>query len=274
MDSDPCYRCWYLLTLTSSIKRNAETSPLLKLPLEIKHKSFFDALGGRKIGVKFLDYDSSPLSGRALAHHGDVSPHSLSLLATCRQLYTEVHPIFWSTNMFSFDNPDILKAWVEGRTAFEKRAIRRIELVMVIKGDESRWSKILSARLVKHLTGLRDLRLTLSANYTYGLTIQQYTKFFKSIDYMFIADDSLDGLAKLATLPLKTVEVCMVLTTHSRRPDRHWREHAWKGDHLQKYADMVKRMMLDPDLAGTKARLLGEASGGPSENTNHQERMI
>ena len=64
-------------------------------------------------------------------------------------------------------------------------------------------------------------------------------------------------MESFAVLPLKTVEVSIAASTIKPPPAQYqhvpWR--AWTQDEAQEFADMVKRMLLDPDPAGTEARL-------------------
>ena len=246
-----------MLTESSRIKRNAGTSPLLKLPLEVQQNIFAHLLGDRDIHVK-LKY----IEGGQFIAHGDLPPDSMNALGTCRQLYTIANPVFWSTNTFCFDEPGTFTKWLKRRTAHEKRSLRSIHLTQDL--DAFQWL-FLSPLDIKYLTGLRDLRLTLHQRFL-GFSFEDCKETFGSIDQMFTY--MIRGLDKLAMLPLKRVEISMKARTQdevdARRPPTY---RPWSQDEVNEFVDMVKRMLLDTDPVGTKARL-------EAEHKDRQKRLI
>ena len=228
--------------MSSRIKHNAGTSPLLKLPLEVQTNIFTKLLGDREIKVK------TPEKGQDIVR-GTEPQGFMNALATCRQIYIVAAPIFWSTNTFSFEDPKAYTSWMKNRTAHQKRSLRSIQLRVDLLDVPFH----VAPQDIKLLTGLRNLSLTICRFDDGGSVFEQYKERFNSIDMMF--DIELKGVESFAMLPLKNVEVSIAATTLERPPPQyaHYWKRAWNQDEEKEFADMVKRMLLDPDPAGTKA---------------------
>ena len=95
-----------------------EPFPILKLPPEIRHGIwYFTVVTDRPIAVKYHERQalaaqirpSTLRSGKRMeAHHNDDVKRMNSFLAvafTCRQIYQEVAPIYYSKNNFFFKHP-------------------------------------------------------------------------------------------------------------------------------------------------------------------------
>ena len=50
------------------------------------------------------------------------------LLCTCRQIYTEAFPIFWSTNTFCFENSAVMSSIFQKWLPYQKALIRNVRL--------------------------------------------------------------------------------------------------------------------------------------------------
>ena len=175
----------------------------------------------------------------------------MNALRTCRQVYIVAAPIFWSTTTFSFEDPKAFTSWMNDRTAYQKRSLRSIHLKVDLVGLPFR----VASTDIKHPAKLRDLRLTFCQWYDGGSLSDEYKARFNSIDMMFM--DRLRGAERFAILPLKTVEVSIAASTLKPPPPQYQYvpRRAWNQDEVQEFAEMVKRMLLDPDPASTEARL-------------------
>ena len=140
---------------------------------------------------------------------------------------------------------------MKDRTAHQKRSLRRIHLKVDLVGV----SFSVAPKDIKHLSGLRDLRLTLCQIRDGGSLFDDYKERYGSIDMLFI--HRLGAIRGFALLPLKTVEVSIAASTYEPPPYVQYR--AWNQDEVQEFVGMVKRMLLDPDAAGTRARLLAQS---------------
>ncbi|PVH96551.1 hypothetical protein DM02DRAFT_477271, partial [Periconia macrospinosa] len=73
-------------------KANNENSPLLRLPRELRDRIWSEALGGQTFNVKGVGH-RSPASF-------DGGSNAISLLRTCRQIYSETALIPYKTSVF------------------------------------------------------------------------------------------------------------------------------------------------------------------------------
>lgn len=87
----------------------------------------------------------------------------LGVLRSCRQIYVEANNILWTTNTFSFADATTLKRFMMTRTINQKHSIKSIRLQMAfeIYEWEKEWNTALSMPLVRSLSGLRCLRLSI-----------------------------------------------------------------------------------------------------------------
>ena len=124
----------------------------------------------------------------------------LSVLGTCRQIYTETNILLWTTNTFSFVNPLSLKEFVKILNPMQKRKLAAVHMNFL-------WNDYLSGRMTKEilpgfskkLSGLHTLRLTLGC-YDYVCLMNP----------AYVSLDETEGknvLSPLEMLPLKHVSV-------------------------------------------------------------------
>lgn len=84
--------------------QNADSSPLLRLPPEIKSMIFSYALGQHDIHIGY----STSRAKYKVRVEGNRNKTGLAILRTCRQVYAEAHPVFWSMNKFMFSDSTAL----------------------------------------------------------------------------------------------------------------------------------------------------------------------
>ena len=155
----------------------------------------------------FGDASTESGCGRAKRAIYDREMH-LPLLRVCRQMYTEASQVLWETNVFSFNDVASFKHFMSSRTAYQKRSIKNLRLVMdwtLLKAADS-WNKALSMSLVKSLQGLRALWLHINA-----------AMFDQDFENPGIPDLRLsaswgfmNGIKNLATLPLTKARVYLL----------------------------------------------------------------
>ena len=80
----------------SSTPAQPATCPLLNLPPEIRNRIWTLAAKGRIVTIR---WDCPRKRGKHLP------PTTMSLASTCRQIYREVTPIYYSKNAFRFSGP-------------------------------------------------------------------------------------------------------------------------------------------------------------------------
>ncbi|KAF2030024.1 hypothetical protein EK21DRAFT_112317 [Setomelanomma holmii] len=106
-----------------AIKHNAATA-LPSLPAEIRNSIWELVLGGNVFSSGFLD---SRRRGkrRTIVR---VPKNFFSMLQDCRQLYVQTCLVPFASNMFSFDDADIVD-WAYEILPFQRKAIKEIRIV-------------------------------------------------------------------------------------------------------------------------------------------------
>lgn len=170
----------------------------------------------------------------------------LGLLRTCRQLYTEANPVLWETNIFSFNDVHSFTCFMNDRTNHQKSLLKKLRLAMGFRpvGVPS-WSKSLTMALVKSLQGLRFLWV--SIHHRPQIRFETLEKIGVLIWTVFHATH-LDGIRKLATLPLTWVRVS-VTNKNLGDYDLSDLSKLWTQQQREKYADMIRTRLLAVDGA-------------------------
>ena len=165
----------------------------------------------------------------------------LILLRTCRQIYAEANQILWESNIFSLNDVPSFTRFMNSRSAFQKRLIKKLRLAM---DDVTMftWDHAMNISLVRSLQGLREL----------WLLINHQVELAKCIE--FTQEIFLPVIRKLATLPLKQVTVRIGFDPQ-RGQDPHDRTYdtsdiLWTAEEKQKFAKRLRERLLDPNGAG------------------------
>ncbi|KAM0799975.1 hypothetical protein BDR22DRAFT_963485 [Usnea florida] len=249
---------------TSVIAQHNASTPLLKLPLEVKNLIYEYTLGGRLIhiaqnrgggGVRFKstvccaclseeeaqdDFDSDNTdhwNAPAIEDRHDycwgayTEVVDLGLLRSCRQVYNEAHFIPYSTNTFSCHEPGTLQSFVLSIAQGTKNnhlAIRSLFLDMVYNGpdDGSLWKKAI-ATCVRKLKAIQKVNISIDLRDLYCFP-----------SYGDLTSDGKCGRNDLVTtfrglkkLPLKTAT--LVISDNE----------AWQCDEY--YSNLLHRYSLD-----------------------------
>ena len=202
-----------MLILFPRLEHNG-TSPLLfkLIPAEIRAKIFTYVLGDDTI---YTNHRKEPGVRKPIAY-GSIpcNRHYYALLQTCRAIYAEAHPIFWSTNIFHFAHPTTFKTWMEARIAHEKRLIRRMHLRLDLSNHPDSgvmpdvWNAVLFPRVIQSLPGLRDLGV--SVNHVRYIAPEGQRKREFTVKSLFRGTRK--GFLGFAVLPLREVVVSMETT--------------------------------------------------------------
>lgn len=148
-------------------KINQHTSPVLRLPPEVRNMIYTHALGGRTYRFK----DTIPLSHARLDTKG--SPHTLALLFVCHQIYSEASLLPYSLNTFSFrEFKNSFNPFLDRRQYPQFQAITKIELVTY--QAERMWAgphdecdivkEVEQTKAWERLPQLRDIRVVVDLN--------------------------------------------------------------------------------------------------------------
>ncbi|KAF2118248.1 hypothetical protein BDV96DRAFT_597106 [Lophiotrema nucula] len=105
-------------------KGNSETSPLLRLPGEIRNMIWVYALGGHRINVLENDNVVSHTSRLIDAPNDSAaSSPTFQLPQVCRQLYAETALLPYQLNTFALKNTISKSGWVKSLCAAQRRSI-------------------------------------------------------------------------------------------------------------------------------------------------------
>ncbi|KAL6704741.1 hypothetical protein ACN47E_007662 [Coniothyrium glycines] len=94
-------------------RQNQKTSPLLRLPPELRNQIFREVFRGRKYVID------------------DLNPRvesSNALLAVCRQIYAETASMPWSAGTFAAKNGIEMNAWLEGLHPLRQGLVKHLEI--------------------------------------------------------------------------------------------------------------------------------------------------
>lgn len=169
--------------LSLRYEHNAQKSPLVRLPAEVRNAIYNHALGGNTLHISRNAWDERPPEFRCrmclpacicavsnnsswsdfeyplcyeMCPHRPVGPRpNLSLLLACSQVYTEAALMPFIHNTFNFADATILPTFVSSLVASQAAAITTLKLHHVAAFhvfDDDYWTT---------LTGLRNLTLTI-----------------------------------------------------------------------------------------------------------------
>lgn len=200
------------------------------------------------------DFDGNKIcTGPANGRRYDREMH-LVLLRTCRQVYAEANQVLWETNIFSFNDAPSFTRYMGSRSAFQKRSIKKLRLAIDWNGDVSQWNSIFNMSLVRSLQCLRELWLFIN----HFVHRADYITFKVDSPFMeFTEGSNLPGIRKLATLPLKKVNVCVVHDPHDQDPYSRYHGPSvipWNAEDRQDYANRIRDRLLDPNGAEIYAK--------------------
>ena len=117
------------------MNRNASTSPLLRLPPEIRLRIYKHVVGGQQLWMDFDDPLHNQFSlkhmGRALHHYKKIidldRKSDIRLLRVCRQIFTEAALLPYTQNEFVFESQltwrEFVKSMRPGKKLVVKKAI-------------------------------------------------------------------------------------------------------------------------------------------------------
>lgn len=121
---------WGSKTLTPRRIRNNESSPLLRLPPEMRNLIFRYALGGKKFLISRVGRKEQYLHVTTV---GGESTNHFSLLRVCRQIYAETVLLPFTLSTFTFSDSwsprltNALGAWMQLRLPIERGSVTTIE---------------------------------------------------------------------------------------------------------------------------------------------------
>lgn len=181
-----------ILTLCDSAKRNSETSPLLRLPREIRDKIWEEVLANRILKPFYFGRKKRP------DHYCTVSGSkmNLGLLLTCRQVYSETALLPFEGNIFAFQGITLALNDVRKIKKVYRGYIRHIQIC--IDHHRSQRQQVADLRKIGSMfPGLSSIRIE----------YEWYTEMYKNEDlYVRYMQIQLDMAAKqFSQLPIQAV---------------------------------------------------------------------
>ena len=206
----------------------------------------------RKLQNPFLEHH--PFSGglfKGITRYKCNREIHLCLLRTCRQVYTEANKVLWETNIFSFNDIHSFNCFMNERNNYQKGLMKKLRLAMKfgLRGPMHTplWSSALTMQLVRSLQGLRFVWLAI--NYRQPAKLHEECESRGWLDSVVLRSSYLEGVRKLATLPLAHVKVSVSNKDLGYFEDLYFDhgEKQWSQQQRKKYADLIRTRLLDVD---------------------------
>ena len=194
-----------------------------------------------------LDLYHSPEDQEQLEHSKkDYKPY-LQVLRTCRQVYLEASRTLWTTNTFSFSDPDVLKRFMNDRKMAQKQLLKKLHLDVrwLSRGQKRAWDRALTLTLVRSLKGLRKVDLYIEQDILNRYLQIDSNPMFGSPDHL--KDEFFVELMKLKILPLESVAVH--IANGLLHPSYVDEGPQWPVAGRTKWAERLRSQLLDPDGA-------------------------
>jgi hypothetical protein len=167
----------------------------------------------------------------------------LQVLRTCRQIYLEASRVFWNTNTFSFNNPNVLKMFMDDRKTAQKQLLRKLHLDMKWhwRFQKRAWEKALTLTLIRSLKGLRTFHLHIEQSL---LNREADWEDKPAWETDLLNDTYFEDVMKLKILPLETVTVNITNGLELNERERHLQ---WPLAGRTEWAERLKSQLLDPE---------------------------
>ena len=176
----------------------------------------------------------------------DTKPY-LQVLRTCRQIYLEASRILWTTNTFSFSNPNVMKMFMNDRKTAQKQLLKKMHLDMTWHWNHQKrgWEKGLTLTLVRSLKGLKTFHLDIEQ----CLLNRDDSRWDGTPDWKteVLSDSYFEEITKLRILPLETVTVNIINGPMPEHDLRHCTQ--WPSVGRTEWAERLRSQLLDPDGA-------------------------
>ena len=137
---------------------NHESSPLLRLPAEIRNMIYEYALGGYDMQAEGPGDFNSGFELCTMDNDGHRSfnvKHLTALTRTCRQIHTDTHLLFYQLNSFGSDHAKTIRQFFDKFTYVQRATITTLVLThdLIEEIDDDRWSE----QMQKDLVGVKKI---------------------------------------------------------------------------------------------------------------------
>ena len=194
----------------------------------------------------------------------------LNVLGVCRQLYEEANHLLWTTNTFSFEDPQTFGKFFGSLNPAQKRNLTSIHISADIGGlgsyynisayqrarwDSDYWGKGLKISNLKMLRGVQTLHLCINQGFqclTRGYGTESPEKVIERAQ-----EADMDSILRLRALPLKHATV-IVSDDAERLKHTGGMAHRWTVIKKNEYAERIRVQLADPggaELVKTEAEV-------------------
>lgn len=240
----------FMLPATHAITVSNASSPLFRLPQELKDRIYHFVYGGLHIHVED-DYNSDHSRIR-LAVCKFTKQHNINdcaeekglhvaSLVTCRQMYHEARSVLYSANTFIISSPRLVNSFIRrlNDTSYDRLAVRsiRLHIYVHVRNDEREWDNTFRF-LTENLKNLRYISIDVDLcpyEYFSPMTRQHSPTYAKRL---FLRD-----LVEFKKLPLKKVELVLEgsdIPVDRAREDKY----IWTNARKQEWVQSMKSKML------------------------------
>ena len=245
-----------LITVLASYLSNA-SSTLLRLPQELKDRIYHFVYAGYCIHVAYhphqkLHGNRILLSTCLRMHCDDPCCYQLKVelsvgfLRTCRQAYHEARNVFYTANIYKFDEPTLGRTFLQ-RISDYNLILRSVHLTIRVskRSDERQWDNTLH-ELAENFNTVQNLfidvlqGLWVEGNYDYNYTRQRYSPALGKRPF-------LKGLLELKKLPLKTFEIGVDIWSPRLHHLAEAGDYSWTPDQKRAWARSIKSAVLGKD---------------------------
>ena len=191
-----------------------------------------------------LDLYHSPEDQEQLEHAKEDNKPYLQVLRSCRQIYLEASRTLWTTNTFSFSDPDVLKRFMNDRKVTQKQLLKKLHLDIrwLSRGQKRAWERALTLTLVRSLKSLRKVDLYIEQGILNRNLQIDSNPMFGSPDYL--NDEFFVELMKLKILPLENVTVRI---TNGLLHSSYVEDPQWPLAGRTEWAERLRSQLLDPE---------------------------
>lgn len=164
----------------------------------------------------------------------------LSLLRVCRQVYNEARLVPISRNTFAFEDPHLLRRFIDSISSIHRRAFRSVQLDMMLDSAriERAWNSAVFFVLVPHLRNLRNVDICIDLDDYH--TLLPDDRHIDPQDSAWMSD-----FLCLRHLPLKSATVIIRDKDSSYTV---WRDNTrWTLTQKQRWATFIKNRILRLD---------------------------
>ncbi|CAF9915814.1 MAG: hypothetical protein ALECFALPRED_010334 [Alectoria fallacina] len=240
----------FMLPTTQAITISNASSPLLRLPQELKDRIYHFVYGGFYLHIQKRQKDpriclvarktTTPHSDAIHFNDGMVERLPVASLGTCRQMYHDARNVLYSVNTFSSYDRSLIFPFLKHLKDVIHRnlAVRSIHLDVFVRDTaDERKSNHTFCALAENLKNLRDIHIDVAEHIwnRWYVPTRRHSPAYTTRPF-------LQGLLELKKLPLKRVELVVAETIWDGQG--RGSEYVWTTAQKQEWAQKMRRAIL------------------------------